>query len=159
MPPLVYIDTNVFILGFEGPTSVAEPVRRFLWSLREFPGAAITSELTLAELTAPAASTSVIDIHARRQIYSELLILNSFIEMHEVSRGVLVDTSMFRQMAAARGFRPKLPDSIHVVTAARAGCRYVMSYDARLRPLEAWMKAISASDESIETVMRELRAR
>ncbi len=48
--PVVYLDTSVFVRAIEGAESEAEPLKHFLATLREFPGAAVTRELTWAEL-------------------------------------------------------------------------------------------------------------
>jgi predicted nucleic acid-binding protein len=53
-PPIVYVDANPFIYFIDGEEAVANRLRPFFELLRQKPGAAMTSELTLAEVLAKA---------------------------------------------------------------------------------------------------------
>ena len=52
--PRIYLDANVFILLFEGLPEKAEIVRSLFGMLQARRGCSVTSELTLAEVLAPA---------------------------------------------------------------------------------------------------------
>jgi predicted nucleic acid-binding protein len=49
----IYIDTNVFIRAFESAAAANAPLEELFGGLKARPRAAVTSELTLAELLAP----------------------------------------------------------------------------------------------------------
>ena len=49
-PSPIYIDANPFIYVVEGRDALAAPIKALFASLRERPGLAVTSELTLAEV-------------------------------------------------------------------------------------------------------------
>ena len=59
----IYIDTNVFIYAVEGASDTAAPSRRLMEALSERPGTAMTSEITLAELLAPAKRQDALPLH------------------------------------------------------------------------------------------------
>lgn len=126
--PIVYVDTNVFIIGFESPLEVAKPVQDFLLAIRETTLTAVTSELTLAELLAPVTSPQALVAGQRRRLYLDLLTRSSLIELKPVTRDILIETGELR------GAMPcKLPDAIHVATAVQAKCRFFLSKDKRMR--------------------------
>jgi hypothetical protein len=52
--PIVYVDANPFIYFIDGDENIARRLRPFFELLRERPGSAVTSELTLAEVLAKA---------------------------------------------------------------------------------------------------------
>jgi predicted nucleic acid-binding protein len=113
---------------------------------------AVTSELTLAELTAPTRRSGGISFVTRKRMYFNLLVANRFIDLSPVTRDVLWETADFRRQAMRQGRNLKLPDAIHVVTAIRSKCRYMMSSDLRLGPLPNEMKLLSAEAEDIKLV-------
>lgn len=145
--PLVYIDTNVFIAGFESPAENAKPVQDLLIALRERPGSAVTSELTLAELLAPIASPKALPANKRRRLYFNLLIWSRLIELTPVTRDILIETADLRQVAPHR-----LPDAIHVVTAIRTKCEYFLSGDRRVR-LPVGMIPLSPERSGIDQIL------
>jgi predicted nucleic acid-binding protein len=127
--PIVYVDANPFIYFIDGDENIARRLRPFFELLRERPGSAVTSELTLAEVLAKARPDA-------RRNYCNLF------QLQPVTRDILIDTADYRR--ASQRKRPdgttatvKLPDAIHVVTAIKARCRAFLSADSSLKlPVE-----------------------
>ncbi len=152
--PVVYLDTNIFIQAVEVTTIESVGAQDFLALLRDHPGAAVTSELTLAELIAPSRHIGRALALARRTTYFDLFAASSFIAFHPVTREVLIDTADLRAAALNAGRSLKLPDAIHIATAIRAKCRYLMSLDRRLGPLARGMTLLEPEPESIALVAK-----
>jgi predicted nucleic acid-binding protein len=119
---LVYLDANVFIYAVEGDDQIAGPLRDLFNLFRSGRAIGVTSELTLAEVLAGATDM-------RRRTYLDLIIWSRIFDLQPVTRDVLLETVEYRRHSGM----PKLPDAIHAVTAIRAGCRSILSADARLR--------------------------
>jgi predicted nucleic acid-binding protein len=135
--PVLYLDSMVFIYAVEGDEDTAPPARQLMDVLRQKPGAAVTSELSLAEVLAPTSrdrSTNSsqenedLPSELKRQVYSELMISSGFVNLIPVSRDILLETTTLRLTQPQ-----KLPDAIHAATAIEAGCRYFVSADRRVR--------------------------
>jgi predicted nucleic acid-binding protein len=156
--PLVYLDTNFFVRGFETTTEAGDPVAVLLSRFRRSPGVATTSEFTLAELTSPSTNPAAIPFETRQTMYLDLLVWNRFIELQPVSKAVLLETSVFRKTAFERGYRPKLPDAIHIVTAFRAGCQFFLSEDGRIAPLLNGMVPLTTTAKDIAVLLKALDA-
>jgi predicted nucleic acid-binding protein len=155
-PPLVYLDTNFLVRAVELQIDRVETEISLMNIFRRHPGAAVTSELTLAELLAPTANST--DSASRRTIYRELLIESDFIDLEPVSRAVLMETVSFREMALAEGRRPKLPDAIHVVTAAQLRCRFFASDDLRLGAMPSPLQVLPMNALGVAAVLKALNA-
>ena len=123
----VYLDTNVFIRAFESPGEEAEPIKRMFDALRQNKKRAVTSELTLAEVLAPAGTGP--PFVKKQRFYSDLIIRADFIDLQPVTRSILLETPYLRNFAA----RKSLPDAIHLVTAVRGGCLFFMSDDRMIK--------------------------
>jgi len=149
----VYLDTNVFIRGFEydGPEALA--VQQLVNRLKEVSKAAVTSKLTLAELLAPSKRANAIPFADRMGLYGGLLIWSEIIDLRPVSRAILLETAALRLQ-----WSYKLPDAIHVVTAVEAGCRFFMSNDKDTRHLPPGLRNVPANQVGVETVIEALRA-
>ena len=78
----VYLDANVFIDLIEGDDTVSTPIEPLVQTLRQQPGSAITSELTLAEVLAPSKGRKR-PPHVKR-LYLNLLVWGRFIDLHPV---------------------------------------------------------------------------
>lgn len=154
--PLVYLDTNFLVAAFELREGRPPEAKAFVDTLLGRPGMAATSELTLAELMAPAPDADV--TAQRRSIYRELLIDGDFIDLLPVTREVLLATLDFRDAAATMGRRPRLPDAIHIVTATRIRCRFFASMDSRLGPLLAPMQMLAFDAPGLDLLRRALHA-
>jgi len=120
----VYLDANTFIYAIESSGEEGEAMRTLLTALREHRGAAVTSELTLAEVLAP--SSGVRRDGDLKRLYLNLLVWSGFVRLDAVSRDVLFDTTKLRAVAPRK---LSLPDAIHLCTAVRARCRYFVTRD------------------------------
>jgi predicted nucleic acid-binding protein len=133
--PIVYVDANPFIYFIDGDENIASRLRPFFEFLRERPGSAVTSELTLAEVLAKARPDA-------RRNYFNLILWSNLFQLQPITRDILIDTADYRR--ASQRKRPdgttatvKLPDAIHVVTAIKARCRAFLSADSALKlPVE-----------------------
>ena len=145
----IYLDTNVFIYALELSGGVGETCRSLLAALRQRPGVAVTSELTLAEATAPTPHAAL-PASLRRRRFVGLLVHQRFIRLEPVDRATLVETSRLRE---ARPMR--LPDAIHVVTAVRTGCSHVVSNDGRLR-VPAPLRGVAVDGGALDNLVATL---
>jgi predicted nucleic acid-binding protein len=130
----LYFDANVFIYAVEGSDDIAGRLRTLFELLSSNLNLAVTSELTLAEVLPKADPT-------RRRNYLALILYSGLFDLYPVTRDVLIETADYRRIASvprpgaskAYASMPKLPDAIHVVTAVRAGCDRMLSFDQTLR--------------------------
>lgn len=150
--PLVYLDTNVFIAGFESPVSNAKPVQDLLVALRERPRSASTSELTLAELLAPISRPHALEPAERRRLYLDLLVGGSFIDLRPITRNILIETADIRRTA-----RYKLPDAIHVATAIHANCGFFMSHDDGMKRLPEGLNRLQPNRAGVDLLLEALQ--
>lgn len=128
--PLVYMDANAFIAGFELPLEQAKPIQDLIEALRGKPRMAVTSELTLAELLAPVSREKAMPLPIKRRLYLSLLVWSHLIDLQPVTRDVLIETADLRHVTP----KQRLPDAIHLVTAIQSGCRYFLTGDKRIKP-------------------------
>jgi len=128
----LYFDANVFIYAVEGSDDIAARLRTLFELLSRNLNLAVTSELTLAEVLPRADAI-------RRRNYLELILHSGLFELYPVTRDVLIETADYRRITgastpgASKPSMPKLPDAIHVVTAVRAGCGRMLSFDRALK--------------------------
>jgi predicted nucleic acid-binding protein len=130
----LYFDANVFIYAVEGSDDIAGHLRTLFDLLRSNRGLAVTSELTLAEVLPKADPI-------RRRNYLELILHSGLFDLYPVTRDILIETADYRRIAGVSKpnaskpevSMPKLPDAIHVVTAIRAGCGRMLSFDRALK--------------------------
>ena len=130
----LYFDANVFIYAVEGSDDIAGRLRTLFGLLSRSVNLAVTSELTLAEVLPKADPI-------RRRNYLHLILYSGLFDLYPVTRDVLIETADYRRIAGAsnpnisspNGAMPKLPDAIHVVTAVRAGCTRMLSFDRALK--------------------------
>ena len=118
----VYLDAMVFIYAVEGDEATGPSARDLLACLRAHPGAARTSELTLAEVLAPTKLRGGIP-PALKSTYLQLL-TSSWVELTPVSRQILFKTVEIRSVGM------KLPDAIHKATAVENECKYIVTKDS-----------------------------
>jgi predicted nucleic acid-binding protein len=153
LPPTVYVDANPFIYFIDGEEAVANRLIPFFELLRQKPGTAMTSELTLAEVLAKARPDA-------RRSYLNRIVWSKLFELQPITRDILIDTAEYRQVSQTT--RPdgtkvtvKLPDAIHVVTAVRSRCRMSLSADTGLKlPVE--MTVLEPNDAGFSTLMQAL---
>jgi predicted nucleic acid-binding protein len=130
----LYFDANVFIYAVEGSDDIACHLRTLFELLRSNRDLAVTSELTLAEVLPKADPV-------RRRSYLELILYSGLFDLYPVTRDILIETADYRRIAGVsnpdvskpHASMPKLPDAIHVVTAVRAGCGRMLSFDRALK--------------------------
>jgi predicted nucleic acid-binding protein len=130
----LYFDANVFIYAVEGSDDIAGRLRTLFELLSSNLNLAVTSELTLAEVLPKADPI-------RRRNYLELILYSGLFDLYPVTRDVLMETADYRRVAGVsrpdaskpHASMPKLPDAIHVVTAVRAGCGRMLSFDRALK--------------------------
>ena len=151
-PPLLYLDTCVFVAAFEESGPNAGPTRRLFDALISKPGFAITSELTLAELLAPSMNI-VMSVAERRHLYLKLFDDVGFVSLKPVTREVLMDTVALRENHPQR-----VPDAIHIATAIATGCRYFMSFDNDARRLPPALTWLTPTDREIDELLKILDA-
>jgi predicted nucleic acid-binding protein len=147
----IYVETSVFIYATEGAAQTATPAKRLLDTLRRRPGLAITSEVTLAETLAPPTRADALPLGIKRRAYLDLLIWSGFINLVPVSRDILIETADLR---SAR--RLKLLDAIHLVTAIRSNCRFLVSGDQDFRIMPPGLSYIPSDDSSIDALLKEI---
>jgi predicted nucleic acid-binding protein len=130
----LYFDANVFIYAVEGSDDIAGSLRILFELLSSNLTLAVTSELTLAEVLPKADPI-------RRRNSLELILHSGLFDLYPVTRDVLMETADYRRGAGALrrdpskpyASMPKLPDAIHVMTAVRAGCSRMLSFDRALK--------------------------
>jgi predicted nucleic acid-binding protein len=140
----IYIDSNVFIYAVEGRAEIADSLQELFDLLRNRPGFAATSELTLAEVLAKA------DVSQRRD-YLDLIVESGVFQLCSVSRDILIETASYRRTVGM----PKLIDAIHVVTAISSGCRTMLSADLRMKVPDG-VSVVDANSENLTRLIREL---
>jgi predicted nucleic acid-binding protein len=155
--PVVYLDSMVFIYAVKGDDNTAPPTRELMAALRQRPGPALTSELSLAEVLAPASANigphdsderEKLPFDLKRRLYLNLMILSGFLALAPVTRDILIETSELRRT------RPhKLPDAIHVATAIYHGCGFIVSADRGMRAPEQITK-LAPDQTGISRLMR-----
>jgi predicted nucleic acid-binding protein len=129
----LYFDANIFIYAVEGTNDIADRLRT-LFGLLSRGNLAVTSELTLAEVLPKADPI-------RRRSYLGLILYSGLFDLHPVTRDILIETADYRRTVGKAGpdasnsfsKMPRLPDAIHVVTAVRAGCDGMLSFDRALK--------------------------
>jgi predicted nucleic acid-binding protein len=151
--PAVYVDANPFIYFIEGEEAAANRLRPFFDLLKQKPGAAMTSELTLAEVLAKARPDS------RRGLFN-LIVWSGLFRLEPVTRDILIETADYRRVTRrtlpdGKTATVKLPDAIHVVTAIRARCRIFLSADVGIR-LPVDMTALQPTDDGVSALVRAL---
>ena len=147
----VYLDSNVFIDFIEGDETISAPIRPLVYRLRQAPGQAVTSELTLAEVLAPSAGRKR-SPHIRR-LYLNLLVWGRVIDLRPISRAVLYETTKLR--ATKANSRMKLLDAIHLATAVLAGCRIFVTRDRKIRVPQG-MVVVEPNGGSVKKVIEAL---
>jgi len=148
---LIYLDTNIFVAGFEANAELSDPIQTLFRALRGRLGVIVSSELTLAELLAPVRSPLALSVEERRELYLNVLQRSSALDLRPVTRDILIKTADLRGAGAY-----KLADAIHVVTALETNCAYFMSNDERLKQLPSGLQKIRGDRAGVDEVLRAL---
>ena len=151
-PTLIYLDTNVFIKAVEGLDEAASPAKTLIQALRHRrAGIAATSEITFAEVLAPAKHADALPLHMKRRAYLDLLLWSGFIALIPVNRDILIETAGLR---ATGGF--KLPDAVHLVSAIRARCRFFVSADRDFDKMPEGMERVNCNHDDMPRLLQAL---
>ena len=156
----VYLDTNFFVAVIEGQEELHRACRSLLELDEKRVGLLVTSELTLAEvLAAPHLALSLDDqfrvaSNSPAAVYSELLLDRPGLSVQPIDRPILLLAALWRVKEQA----VRLPDAIHLATAAMMKCDRVVSGDRKLRPSNIHtFTRIDVSAESVESLVAELQ--
>jgi predicted nucleic acid-binding protein len=147
----VYIDSNVFIYAVEGVTEIAAPAKELIAFLRERRDLMLTSEVSIAEVLAPASGSGAWPLHMKRRPYMDLLIWSGAVTLVPVTREILIDTAELRTVA-----RLKLPDAIHLSSAIRHDCKYLVTGDDDFKSLPGTMEIVHADETGISNLLSAL---
>jgi len=145
--PRVYLDSNVFIAAMENPGAHSDHA---WWIIDANDGgdiAAVTSEITLAEVLVKPIELGEVSIMAA---YETMIASNGNFEVIPVRRDILVKAAQLR--AKRRSIR--LPDAIHIATALAAECSYLVSDDLRLHSIDG-VKTLSVNPFTIDDILAE----
>ena len=145
--PRVYLDSNVFIAAMENPGAHSDHA---WWIIDANDGgdiAAVTSEITLAEVLVKPIELGEASIMAA---YETMIASNGNFEVIPVRRDILVKAAQLR--AKRRSIR--LPDAIHIATALAAECSYLVSDDLRLHSIDG-VKTLSVNPFTIDDILAE----
>ncbi len=122
----VYIDTNVFIEGFEKLGDMPDIARAVFEIVKNGVVAAVISDLVVAELLVKPLQTADQELI---DAYSELLSSPKGYQSCPIDRNTLLEAA--RQRAINPG--TKLPDAIHIATARLHNCKVFLTTETRLR--------------------------
>lgn len=123
---VAYFDTNVFITAFENAGARSDHAWWILDAVETGELKAVTSEITLAEILVKPIELGADDLCSA---YEQVFVSGPNFEVCPVERRILIEAARIR--AGRKSIR--LPDAVHIATAARRGCTYFLSGDTRLR--------------------------
>ena len=121
----IYLDANVFIYAVEHSPEHAAFLDGLFDLLEAGEVVAVTSELTLAEVLAKPFEDGRADL---ARLYEEMVAPSAWLSVVPVERAILVTAA---RLGPELGL--KLPDAIHVASAAATGCELFLSNDRRLK--------------------------
>lgn len=146
-PPRVYLDSNVFITAMETPGAHSDHAWWILEAVDEGTLAAVTSEITIAEVLVKPIQLGDSALIAG---YQEMMTPDSHFEVMPIRRDILVSAAQLR--AQRRSIR--LPDAIHIATALAASCPYLVSDDQRLHSVEG-MRLLAVTPFTLDDILVE----
>jgi predicted nucleic acid-binding protein len=121
----VYLDTNIIIYAVEEPSPMSAGQTALFEGMDDGSIAAITSELSLAEcLVYPLISEDT----KLASAYERFLRGGTVLELVPVDRHILIAAAHVRALTNV-----KLPDAIHVATAANARATVFLTGDKRIK--------------------------
>jgi predicted nucleic acid-binding protein len=144
----VYVDSNVLIYAVEGVPETAGPPKELIKFLRRHRGLMFTSEISLAEVLAPSKRRGAWSPRAKRRAYLDLLIFSGAVQLVAVTREILIRTADLRKIAPL-----KLPDAIHLESAIRSQCAFLVTGDTNFKKLPANMKKVAPDAGGIRNLL------
>jgi predicted nucleic acid-binding protein len=147
----VHVDSNVLIYAVEGVPATAGPAKRLIAFLRAHRGLMYTSEIALAEVLAPSNRDGAWPLPAKRRVYLDFLVWSGAVNLLPVTRDILIRTADVR-----RTTKLKLLDAIHLISAIRHGCTFLVSGDADFRHLPPSIKHVTPDEGGIDALLRVL---
>ena len=121
----VYVDANIIVYVVEGYAQHQQVLRSLLAEMDAGRLAAVTSELTLAEvLVKPMRDANEHLVRA----YAEFLEPSRALTVAPLTRPILIDAARIRASGNL-----KLPDAVHVATAIALDCDTLLTNDQSLR--------------------------
>jgi len=147
----IYVDSNVLIYAVEGVPATAEPAKRLITFLRANRNLMFTSEISLGEVLAPPKRRGAWPLHTKRRVYLDLLVFSGTATLIPVSRDILIGTAELRKTIPL-----KLPDAIHLLSAIRWDCKFMVSGDAHFKRLPPNMVHVLPDDRGIDSLLRDI---
>jgi predicted nucleic acid-binding protein len=144
-PPHVYFDSNVFIAAFEHVGAHSDHARWIMCAVQDGDIAAVTSELTLAELLVKPIERGISDLAAA---YEAMIVSGPNFNVLPVGRDVLIAAARLRAQRSAL----RLPDAVHVATARAAACGFFVSEDRRI-PMPDDIKLLGINPFTLEDIL------
>jgi predicted nucleic acid-binding protein len=144
--PRIYLDANIFIFFFQGSAPASEWVKVLLAALKDRPGIGVTSELSVAEVLVGVEHSPLL-----KRAYLDLIVWSNIFDLVPVSRDILYESARMRVAhKEAHGKKLKLPDAIHLSSAAHKGCRHFISADDGIKPPNGMMRLSPIADSADE---------
>lgn len=147
----LYVDSNVLIYAVEGVPATAGPAKKLINFLRNQRGKMFTSEIALAEVLAPSKRRGAWPLHTKRRVYLDLLIWSGAMTLLPVTRDILIRTADLRKTT-----RLKLPDAIHLMSAIRSNCTFLVSGDVDFEKAPPGIEHVRPDAKGIENLLRTL---
>jgi predicted nucleic acid-binding protein len=140
------LDSNVLIRAVEGDSAIPDvAAARSLVFQRPDNLVFVGSELLLGEvLVLPLRDGNLELVRFYRRLLTDLRAFR----LVPVSRTILIEAARLRSVSAL-----KLPDAIHLATAARTGCKALVSMDQRIRAAGT-IRVLRPDDPEIESLLQ-----
>jgi predicted nucleic acid-binding protein len=147
----IYFDANAFIYALEGVDEISGLLRSIFAGLENPEWSACTSEFTLAEVLPKASAV-------QSNSYLALILHSGLFDLLPVTRAVLIETADYRKSHTGAAFEarvsmPKLPDAIHIVSAAE--CNTFVSFDRGLK-LPAGLERVGREEGRLLQLVQEI---
>lgn len=150
-PNRVHLDSNILIYAVEGVCAAASSAKKLIASLRANRNLTFTSEIALAEVLAPQKARGAWPLHIKRRVYLDLLIFNGAVTLIPVTRNILIGTAELRKTIPL-----KPPDAIHLVSAIKRDCKFMVPSDVHFRKLPSHMVHVQPDGEGVDNLLRKL---
>lgn len=147
----VYVDSNVLIYAVEGIPATAAPAKTLITFLRGQRGLMFTSEIAIAEVLAPSRRRGEWPLAAKRRVYFDLLLWSGAVTLLPVTRDILIRTADLRKL-----MRLKLPDAIHLASAIKNNCGFLVTGDSDFKKMPSGMERVRPDEKGIENLLQVL---